>query len=346
MQRRTLARLFALAGFSALSVLPLAARAQDLPAEVRFAWAGGPRVWVLGKIDKSFDKAFGRPVRWVPFATGADVLTLFAAKEIDIARFGSSPAVAGIARKLPIEIISVPEVIATSERMIGRSAKGVESLKNIEGKAVGYPPNSTAHYALEAAIKANKIDKSKVKLVPLKPAELVAAWKRGDIDAAYVWGPFSQQLEAEGGKEIFATRQLQKDGYLVYNNFVVRTEFAQKHPDLVVKFLRTYQEKLDQYQKDPEGSTAAIAKHLDIPVETARSVLTGLEQVSLAQQVTPQFLGNGTGAGGTTPTSGIARASKDTANFLADIGEIRRAEIPESYAPAINPSYALKALAK
>jgi taurine transport system substrate-binding protein len=211
---------------------------------------------------------------------------------------------------------------------------------------VGYPPNSTAHYALEAAIKANKIDKSKVKLVPLKPAELVAAWKRGDIDAAYVWGPFSQQLEADGGKEIFATKQLQKDGYLVFNNFVVRTEFAQKYPDIVVKFLRTYQEKLDQYQKDPEGSSAAIAKHLDIPVDTARSVLNGLEHASLAQQVTPQFLGNGNGAGGTTPASAIAKAEKDTANFLAEIGEIRKAEIPESYAPAINASYALKALVK
>lgn len=346
MHRRTLGTLASLAlAFSTLAA-PLTALAQDVPSEVRFAWAGGPRVWVLGQIDKSFDKAFGTPVRWVPFATGADALTLLAAKEVDIARFGSSPAVAGIARKLPIEIIGVPEVIATSERLIGRTGKGVTSLKNIEGHTVGYPPNSTAHYALEAAIKANKIDKSKVKLVPLKPAELVAAWKRGDIDAAYVWGPFSQQLEADGGKEIFATKQLQKDGYLVYNNFAVRTEFAQKYPEIVVKFLRTYQEKLNQYQKDPEGSAAAIAKHLDIPVDSARSVLSGLEQVSLTQQVSPQFLGNGNGAGGTTPDSGIARAAKDTANFLVEIGEVRKADVPDSYAPFINPTYALKALGK
>ena len=79
-------------GFSSIS----AAHAEDVPAEVRLAWASGPRVWILGKIDKSFDKSVGTNVRWIPFATGADVLSLFAAKEIDIARFGSSPAVAGI----------------------------------------------------------------------------------------------------------------------------------------------------------------------------------------------------------------------------------------------------------
>ena len=27
-----------------------------------------------------------------------------------------------------------------------------------------------------------------------------------------MWGPFTQELEAGGGKEIFATRDLQKDG--------------------------------------------------------------------------------------------------------------------------------------
>lgn len=339
--RRLRAALPALLSAATLINAAPAAQAQDLPPEVRFAYAGGPRVWVLGKIDQSFDKAFGTKVRWIPFASGADVLSLFAANEIDIARFGSSPAVAGITRRLPIEIIGVPEVIATSERLIGRAAKGVNSLKDIEGKTVAYPPNSTAHYALEAAIKAHKLDKSRIKLVPLKPAELVAAWKRGDIDAGYVWGPFSQQLEADGGKEVFATKQLQKDGYLVYNNFAVRKAFADKHPDIVVKFLRVYQEKLEQYQRDPEGSTVAIAKHLSIPVETARSVLTGLEYASLKDQLTPAYLGQGA----TAPSAGISRATKDTANFLADIGEIRRADIPDSFVPFINTSYASRALA-
>lgn len=316
--------------------------AESLPPEVRFAYAGGPRVWILGKIDKSFDKAFGTNVKWIPFATGADVLSLFAAKEIDIARFGGSPAVAGITRKLPIEIIGVPEVIATSERLIGRKGKGINSLKDLEGKTVAYPPNSTAQYALELAIRVNQIDRSKVKLVPLKPAEQVAAWKRGDIDGAYVWGPFTQQMEADGGQEIFATKQLQKDGYLVYNNFAVRKEFAEKYPQLVVKFLRTHQEKVDQYKKDPEGSVQLIAKHLDIAPDTVRSVLSGLEYPSIAEQLTPAYLGDGEAVA----NSAITRATKETANFLASIGEIRKNDIPTSFAPFLNTSYLRQAAAK
>ena len=65
-------------------------------------------------------------------------------------------------------------VIASYERLIGK--EGITSIKDIEGKRVAYPPNSTAQYALEAAISVNKLDRSKITLLPLRPAEMVAAW--------------------------------------------------------------------------------------------------------------------------------------------------------------------------
>lgn len=122
-------------------------------------------------------------------------------------------------------------------------------------KKVAFPANSTAQYALEQALALNKIDKSKIKLIPLKPAEIVSAWTRGDIDAAYVWGPFTQQLEKEGGKEIYRTTTLNEKGILVYNNFAVRKEFAEKHPDLVIKFLKAYQDQVDEYKRDPKAAS-------------------------------------------------------------------------------------------
>lgn len=327
--------------FAAALIPAIAAQAAEaVPAEVRFAYAGGPRVWILGKIDGAFDKAFGTKVKWVPFNSGADVLTFFAAKEIDIARFGSSPAAAGIARKLPIEIIGTPEIIATSERLIAKP--GINGLKDLEGKSVAFPANSTAQFAFEIAVKLAKVDRSKIKGVALKPAEIVAAWKRGDIDGAYVWGPFSHQLEAEGGKQIFATRDLQKDGVLVFNNFAVRKEFAEKYPEIVVKFLRVVQDKVDQYKKDPEAASQAIAKHLDIPVDTARSTLAGLEYPSLGEQLSADFIGNDS----TKANSRITRSYKDTADFLVQIGELRKDDVPPSYAPFLNTQLLQRAAAR
>lgn len=327
---------------AAASLAPLgAAWAQSAPEEVRFAWAGGPRTWVLGQIDKSFDKAFGVPVKWVAFNSGADVLSLFAAKEIDIARFGSSPAAAGIARGLPIEVIGAQEIIATSERLIARD--GINSLKDLEGKRVAYPANSTAQFAFELAVKlaGDGADRSKIRTVALKPAEIVSAWQRGDIDAAYVWGPFSQQLEAAQGKEIFATKDLAEHGVLVFNNYVARKEFAEQHPELIVKFLQVAQDKASEYLADPEAASQKIAQYLDIPVDTVRSTLGGLQYPSIQEQLTVDYLGNSQ----TKADSRITRSYHDAATFLADIGELRASDVPATYADAINTRYLEQAAA-
>jgi taurine transport system substrate-binding protein len=316
-----------------LGVCATGARAEDVPPEVRLAWAGAPRVWVLARADGSFDKAFGTKVRWVQFGSGSDVLALFASNAIDIARFGSNPAVAGITQHLPIEVIGIPEVIATSERLTVRP--GIHTLKDLEGKTIAYPPNSTAQYALEAAIKVNRVDRSKVRLLPLKPAEIVAAWKRGDIDGAYSWDPASQELAAAGGHEIFYTKQLQKDGYLIYNNFVVRKAFAEQYPHLVATFLRVYQQKVDEYQKDPERASQIIAKNLDQPLDSVRRTLAGLEYPSIGEQLSPQYLGSGAN----TPDSGIAKAMVDTAQFLVGAGQLRGDTVPASFAPAIDTRF-------
>lgn len=309
--------------------------AQESIDEVRFAWAGGPRTWVLGQIDKSFDHAFNAPVKWIAFNSGADVLALFAAKEIDIARFGSSPAAAGIARGLPIEVIGVQEIIATSERLIAKP--GINSLKDLEGKRVAYPANSTAQFAFEQAIQlaSDGADRSKIRTVALKPAEIVSAWQRGDIDAAYVWGPFSQQLEAEQGKALFATQDLAKYGVLVFNNYVVRKEFADQHPELIVKFLEVAQEKANEYLANPDAASQKIAQHLNIPVENVRTTLAGLTYPSITEQLTVDYLGDST----TKTDSRITQSYKSAADFLANIGELRQSDVPANYASAINTRY-------
>ena len=43
-----------------------------------------------------------------------------------------------------------------------------------------------------------QIDPSKVKIVNLNPAEIAAAWRRGDIDGAFVWSPALGEIKKSG----------------------------------------------------------------------------------------------------------------------------------------------------
>ena len=60
------------------------------------------------------------------------------------------------------------------------------------------PFASTSHYSLLNALKQAGLKESDVKLLDLEPNDIHAAWKRGDIDAAYVWYPELNNLVKDG----------------------------------------------------------------------------------------------------------------------------------------------------
>lgn len=302
------------------------------PEVVRLGWVGGPRPWIIGKATGMFDKAFGTKVEWVQFSSGAAVLSAIASKQVDISRIGSTPTVAAIARKLPIEMIAISGVIAKSERLIAKSAIG--GVTDLKGKRIAYPPGSTAHYALMAALKVNNVPVNQVTLLGLAPIEMVAAWQRGDIDAAYVWGPFSNTMEAAGGKEILTTEQLQKQGYYIWNDYIVRKEFAEKYPEIVVKFLQTFEKTIEMYNQDKEGMVKLIAQHLSQNVDAVRDTMAGLHFPLFKEQLSSKLLGDG---------GNIAPAMLDTARFLVELGDLRQSEVPADFRPYINTSYMKRA---
>jgi taurine transport system substrate-binding protein len=131
---------------------------------------------------------------------------------------------------------------------------------------------------------------------------MVAAWKRGDIDAGYVWAPFAQELESSGGHQVFATKDLQKDGYLIYNNYVVRKAFAEQYPQTVSAFLRVHQQKSTSLRKTRRAA-AIVAKEVGAPVTTAGNTLGGLEYPTLSQQGRR----HGWVTGRKPPTAGLAK---------------------------------------
>ena len=314
------------------AALPGRARAQQggKPDVVRIGYLTAPRAWVIGKHDGAFDAALGTRVEWVPFPAGGPALQLLAAGQIDFAIFGSTPIVAGLSRGLPIQILGSPEIVATSERLVVRPE--ITDVRQLEGKRIAVAPSSTMAFALEAVIKVNKLDPAKIRRLPLNQPETIAAWKRGDIDGTYINGPFWAELINSGAKQLVVSKDLQPHGFFFWNSAIVRTDFAQRYPDAVVAWLRTVQSQFDRYKADPEGVSRTLAEDFGAPFEAVRDTLAGLSYPTFREQLGPEYWGR-TGAQGTTP---LLRALSDTADFLAQSGEIKRSGIPASFASTVN----------
>lgn len=314
---------------------PAAVSAQTKPDVVRFGYYAGPRPWVIGKARQMFDKDMGTKIEWIQFNSGADALTALASGQVDISRMGSTPTVAAIARGLPIEMIAISGVIATSERLIVKDP--IKSLADLGGKRIAYPPGSTAHYALMAALKVATLSASDVMLLSLNPAEMLAAWQRGDIDAAYVWGPFSHRMERAGGHQLVATKDLQANGYYVWNDYVVRKAFAKEHPDLVVQFLKTFEKTVEMYKSDTAAMVKLIAGDLGQDEAAVADTMAGLSFPALREQLSPKFLG---------PNGPIVDAMKSQAEFLVELGDLRSRDVPKSFAPGVNTTFLEQAVGK
>jgi taurine transport system substrate-binding protein len=318
------------AGLGAVLGLPVAfAQAEAKAPVVRLGVATIPKIWALGRYDGTYDKELGVPTKWLSYDSGAVLLPMFAAGEVDLAILGSPPIVASIARKLPIKVLGAPEIINTSERLIGRD--NIKTIKDLEGKRVAFPGASTLHYALEMAMRTHGVDGSKVRRLTLAQPEIVAAWKRGDIDAAYLAGPFWSELLASGGHQVIASGELQPATY-VWNGVIVRSEFAAKYPTTVARCLQTMQGMYNRYKADPSAVSEQLAKAYGANADATKLSLAGLAYPTFEEQLTGKYFGSGPD----TPTAPLVKSMDDQGKFLADLGELTRSSVPASYAPYVD----------
>ena len=284
----------------------------------------------MPQADGSYDKATGAKVEWHQFGGGADVIAAIASGSIDIGYVGSSPLTAGVSRGLPIETIYVVGNIAEAEAL---AVRGISDPKQLLGKKIATPFVSTSHYSLLAALKHWGVDAKQVQILNLRPQEIAAAWERGDLDGAYVWDPVLQKIKSSGGTVLADSSDVAKWGAPTFDAWIVRKDFAEKHPQIVTAFVKVTGTATDAYLADPTAFTPdspqvkAIATLTGAKPEDVPQLLKGYKFAGLKDQTSTAFLGGGS-----------VKAIADTAKFLVEQGSVPAA-LPD-YAGAVAPQFA------
>jgi taurine transport system substrate-binding protein len=204
----------------------------------------------VAQADGAYEKATGSKISWRKFDNGADVITAIASGDVQIGYLGSSPLTAAATRKLPVETFLIATQIGAAEALVARNGSGINGPQDLIGKKIAVPFVSTGHYSLLAALKHWNIDPAKVTILNLAPPAIAAAWKRGDIDATYVWDP-ALGVAKETGKVLITSGELAKIGAPTFDAWIVRKDFADKHPEIVKAFAKTTLDAYADYRKDP-----------------------------------------------------------------------------------------------
>ncbi|ORB29275.1 taurine ABC transporter substrate-binding protein [Mycolicibacterium parafortuitum] len=256
-------------------------------------------------------------IKWVKFDSGADVNTAFVARELDFGALGSSPVARGLSEPLniPYQVAFILDVAGDNEALVARNDSGVTTIADLKGKRVATPFASTAHYSLLAALNQNGLSPADVQLIDLQPQAILAAWERGDIDAAYSWLPTLNDLR-KSGKDLITSRQLAAEGKPTLDLAVVSTEFAEANPDVVDTWRKQQARALDVLKNDPSAAAKAIAAEVGLTPEDIEGQLTQTVFLTPQEVASAEWLGTD-GAPGN-----LAANLQSASEFLAEQNQI------------------------
>ncbi len=321
----------------AVSALALAGCAVDNSGSdanketIRIGYQSFPSGDLIVKNNKWLEEALPDfNIKWIKFDSGADVNTAFIAKELDFGALGSSPVARGLSAPLniPYQVAFVLDVAGDNEALVVRNEANVNTIAELRGKRIATPFASTAHYSLLAALSQNGLTPADVQLIDLQPQAILAAWDRGDIDAAYTWLPTLDDLR-KTGKDLITSRQLAKDGKPTLDLGAVRTEFADKHPEVVDIWRQQEARALDVIEDDPDAAAKAIAAEVGLTPEDLAGQLKQGVYLTPAEVASPEWLGTDGNPGN------IAANLQSASEFLAEQKQIPEAAPLKTFQDAI-----------
>ena len=276
-------------------------------------------------------------IQWSSYTSGPPITNKMLANQIDIGLMGDFPAAINLI-KFREEDPNVESVyigtLAYSPNGAGNAVvvpkdSEVTSLAELKGKSVSVPFGSAAHGMVLKALKDNGIDPDKdVELISQAPEVGGTSLRTGQIDAHADFVPFGELFPFRGfAKKIFDGAQT---GVPTLHGIVVRSDFAEEHPEIVVAYMKAVLEANQIFRESPEEISASIEDW------------SGIEK-----EVVYMFLG----PSGLQPLDPTIRgvhieALENSITTLTELGKVEREVDPENVSQWVDESYLKTAMSE
>ncbi len=283
---------------------------------------------------KFFQKYMHANVQLKYFSSGPDALTSLASGSLDfMTTLGNPPTASAIARGVPLKVVWAMERYTTAEGLVVKNGSHIRSLRNLEGKTVALVSGSTSPFELDTALKMHHIPISSVHIRNMAPPNMVSAWKTGQINAAYTWAPFSNEMQQDHGRFLIYD-QNQVNAAPIFNLAVTNSHFAAKNPKLVDQFIQAEEAGVKFFHAHPTKSYQDIAKLNGITAQSAKSQAQGLKFTTLAQELTSRRMGTTS----TVKNSLVTKSLSSAAAWLKQTGQI--SSVPSHISQYVDPAFA------
>ena len=315
---------------AALSALAVVASAQSAAAldEITVGYfLEWPMPFEYAKAMGTYDEELGVKVNWVSFDAGTAMSAAMASGDVQLSvSQGLPPFVVAVSAGVDIQIVDIAVSYSENDNCVVAEALEIDktSAKELEGKKVGVPIGTAAHYGFLKQMDHFGVDITTMEIVDMAPAEGAAAFAQGNLDMVCGWGGALRRMK-EHGNVLLTGAEKEEVGILVFDVTSAPSSFVAENPDLVTKFLQV---TADANAMWAEGSkkdemVAAIAKDAGMDPADAAASLATFTFPTVEEQLGPKWLGGGA----QEFMLGVAKVFKDAGSIP---------EALDSYADTVN----------
>ncbi|MFI8291388.1 ABC transporter substrate-binding protein [Streptomyces sp. NPDC085614] len=210
----------------------------------------------------------GYRIKWSTFTSGPPLLEAVNAKAVDIGSVGNTPPVFAAGANSKITVVAATHGDSAGETILVPSDSPLRKPEDLKGRTVAVAQGSSAHFQLIASLKRAGLSLADVKVTLLQPADALAAFTSGKVDAWAVWDPYTSQVQQSGKGRVLT------DGRGVVNGLgfqvaspsaLADKEKAAAIGDLIERLRRAQ----DWVYKHPEAWAKVWAKETGLPYEVA-----------------------------------------------------------------------------
>jgi NitT/TauT family transport system substrate-binding protein len=233
------------------------------PATVRF----GVDSFILGApvhvaTERGIFQKYGINPVVQPFSFGIDTIDGVLAGRTDVGFALDFPLLIRLASRQLRVISAVIEPEPGFHKLAVR--RGVSGPGDLRGKRMAIAQGTLQHFVTIRYLQINGIDPAEVQLIPLPSLfEIVAALRRGSIDAGWVWAQGTDEAQQIEGVRILTddrAAQHQSYGYLA-----VGAQNLSRNPDTIVSVLRALAEATDWMNANLPAAAAIISRRNQAP---------------------------------------------------------------------------------
>ncbi|MEM6932929.1 MAG: ABC transporter substrate-binding protein [Pseudomonadota bacterium] len=290
MKRKILGAL--LAGAAMVVTAGAAKSAEELTVAYFLEW---PMPFQYAKVKGTYEQEMGVKINWVSFDTGTAMSAAMASGDVQIAvSQGVPPFVVATSAGQDLQIVDVAVSYADNDNCVVKSELEIEkdSAKELEGKKVGVPIGTAAHYGFLKQMGHFGVDIGTMEIVDMAPPDGAAAFAQGNLDMVCGWGGALRRMK-EHGNVLLTGAEKTELGILVFDVTSAPASFVAEEPELLAKFLKVTAEANTSWN---DGSGVAemlpvIAKDAGMDVDATKQTMDTFVFPGVDEQLSEKWLG-------------------------------------------------------